>query len=58
MLKKYTMSQNGQKNSILFKIVLLLTDPSVAPKDNENLMFLIPLAPGLKGSTRMREKVF
>ena len=35
-----------------------LTDPSVAPKGKENLMFLIPLAPGLTDSNEMREKYF
>jgi len=35
-----------------------ITDPSVAPNGKENLVFLIPLAPGLKDSEEMREKYF
>lgn len=34
------------------------TDPSVAPEGKENLFFLMPIAPGLKDSTEMREKYF
>jgi phytoene desaturase len=35
-----------------------ITDPSVAPEGKENLMFLIPLAPGLEDTEDMREKYF
>jgi phytoene desaturase len=35
-----------------------LTDRNVAPDGMENLVFLIPLAPGLKDSNEMREKYF
>ena len=35
-----------------------ITDETVAPKDKENLMFLIPLAPGLNDTNEMREKYF
>jgi phytoene desaturase len=34
------------------------TDPSVAPENCENLVFLIPLAPGLQDSETEREKYF
>jgi phytoene desaturase len=34
------------------------TDPSVAPENCENLVFLIPLAPGLEDSEIEREKYF
>ncbi|MCC6818724.1 MAG: phytoene desaturase [Bacteroidia bacterium] len=34
------------------------TDPSVAPEGQENLVLLIPLAPGLKDSEEEREKYF
>jgi phytoene desaturase len=34
------------------------TDPSVAPEGSENLVFLIPLAPGLTDSDEEREKYF
>lgn len=35
-----------------------ITDSSVAPEGKENLMFLIPLAPGLEDTEDMREKYF
>lgn len=34
------------------------TDPEAAPAGHENLVFLIPLAPGLQDSEDMREKYF
>ena len=35
-----------------------ISDDNVAPKGMENLVFLIPLAPGLEDSDEMREKYF
>jgi phytoene desaturase len=35
-----------------------VTDQTIAPKGMENLMLLIPLAPGLKDTEEMREKYF
>ena len=46
------------KNPLFYLSCPSITDSSVAPKDNENLMFLIPLAPGLEDSEEMREKYF
>jgi phytoene desaturase len=34
------------------------TDPSVAPSGSENLFFLIPVAPGLRGDDSLRESYF
>lgn len=34
------------------------TDPEVAPKGNENLFFLMPIAPGLQDTNEIREKYF
>lgn len=34
------------------------SDESVAPKDHENLVFLIPVAPGLDDNTDIRERYF
>ena len=34
------------------------TDPSVAPKEFENLLILIPVAPGLEDTEEIREKYF
>ena len=46
------------ENPLFYLSCPSITDSSVAPKDNENLMFLIPLAPGLEDSEEMREKYF
>jgi phytoene desaturase len=35
-----------------------ITDPTVAPAGKENVVFLIPLAPGLEDSNKMREHYF
>ena len=46
------------ENPLFYLSCPSITDSTVAPEDNENLMFLIPLAPGLKDSEEMREKYF
>ena len=46
------------KNPLFYISCPSITDPSLAPEGNENLMFLIPLAPGLKDTNEMREKYF
>jgi phytoene desaturase len=46
------------ENPLFYLSCPSITDSSVAPKDNENLMFLIPLAPGLDDSEEIREKYF
>ena len=46
------------ENPLFYLSCPSITDSSVAPKDSENLMFLIPLAPGLDDSEEMREKYF
>lgn len=34
------------------------TDPTVAPEGSENLVFLIPVAPGIEDTEEIREKYF
>jgi phytoene desaturase len=46
------------KNPLFYLSCPSINDPSLAPKGNENLMFLIPLAPGLEDTNEMREKYF
>ena len=46
------------KNPLFYLSCPSITDPSLAPEGNENLMFLIPLAPGLEDTNEMREKYF
>ena len=46
------------ENPLFYLSCPSITDSSVAPKNNENLMFLIPLAPGLEDSEEVREKYF
>ena len=46
------------KNPLFYLSCPSITDPSLAPKGKENLMFLIPLAPGLEDNNEMREKYF
>ena len=46
------------ENPLFYLSCPSITDSTVAPEDNENLMFLIPLAPGLEDSEEMREKYF
>jgi len=46
------------KNPLFYLSCPSITDPSLAPKGNENLMFLIPLAPGLEDTNEIREKYF
>jgi phytoene desaturase len=46
------------ENPLFYLSCPSITDSSVAPKDSENLMFLIPLAPGLDDSEEIREKYF
>jgi phytoene desaturase len=46
------------KKPLFYMSCASLTDRNVAPDGMENLVFLIPLAPGLKDSNEMREKYF
>jgi phytoene desaturase len=46
------------KNPLFYLSCPSITDPSLAPEGNENLMFLIPLAPALEDTNEMREKYF
>jgi len=46
------------KNPLFYLSCPSITDSSLAPEGNENLMFLIPLAPGLEDTNEMREKYF
>tara|TARA_B100000768_G_scaffold148685_1_gene142717 strand:+ start:4270 stop:5745 length:1476 start_codon:yes stop_codon:yes gene_type:complete len=46
------------KNPLFYISCPSITDSSLAPEGNENLMFLIPLAPGLKDTNEMRAKYF
>ena len=46
------------KNPLFYLSCPSITDSSLAPMGNENLMFLIPLAPGLEDTNEMREKYF
>ena len=46
------------KNPLFYLSCPSITDPSLAPEGNENLMFLIPIAPGLEDTNEMREKYF
>lgn len=43
---------------LFYTCIPSVSDPSIAPEGNENLFFLIPLAPGLKDSEQEREKYF
>ena len=43
---------------LFYMSVPSLTDPSVAPKDSENLFFLIPLAPDLPDDEATRDQYF
>jgi len=45
-------------NPLLYISCTSRTDPSVAPAGHENLMVLIPVAPGLEDSEEVREKYF
>ena len=49
---------NWPKKPLFYLSCPSITDETVAPKDKENLMFLIPLAPGLNDTNEMREKYF
>jgi phytoene desaturase len=46
------------KKPLFYMSCSSISDPKVAPKGMENLVFLIPLAPGLTDSDDMREKYF
>src|SRR5574343_49913 len=46
------------KRPLFYMSAASKTDPSVAPEGCENLVFLIPLAPGLEDSDAEREKYF
>ena len=46
------------KNPLFYLSCPSITDPSLSPEGNENLMFLIPIAPGLEDTNEMREKYF
>ena len=43
---------------LLYTSVTSLTDPTTAPKTGENLVILIPVAPGLEDNEALREKYF
>ena len=59
MQKKFMMIPIGLKNLyFIFSCPSITIDETVAPKGKENLMFLIPLAPGLNDTNEMREKYF
>ena len=51
-------SPQWPKNPLFYLSCPSITDSSLAPEGNENLMFLIPLAPGLEDTNEMREKYF
>lgn len=46
------------KKPLFYMSAASKSDPSVAPEGSENLVFLIPLAPGLEDSDKEREKYF
>ena len=46
------------KSPLFYMSCSSMTDPSVAPKGMENIVILIPLAPGLEDSDEMREHYF
>ncbi len=46
------------KKPLFYMSCSSISDDNVAPKGMENLVFLIPLAPGLEDSDEMREKYF
>jgi phytoene desaturase len=46
------------KKPLFYMSCSSISDDKVAPKGMENLVFLIPLAPGLEDSDEMREKYF
>lgn len=46
------------KKPLFYMSCSSISDETVAPKGMENLVFLIPLAPGLEDSDEMREKYF
>ena len=50
--------QQWPENPLLYISVTSRTDPSVAPKGMENLVVLIPVAPGLEDTEEVREKYF
>lgn len=43
---------------LFYTCIPSVTDASVAPVDHENLFFLVPLAPGLEDSEKLREEYF
>lgn len=49
---------NWPKNPLFYLSCPSITDATIAPEGKENLMFLIPLAPGLNDTNKMREKYF
>ena len=46
------------KSPLFYMSCASITDDTIAPKGMENLMILIPLAPGLDDSEKMREHYF
>jgi phytoene desaturase len=45
-------------NPLFYTSCASITDPDAAPKGSENLVFLIPVAPGLKDNQAIRDKYF
>ena len=50
--------QKWPTNPLLYTSVTSKTDPSVAPESMENLVVLIPVAPGLEDNEGIREKYY
>jgi phytoene desaturase len=50
--------QKWPSNPLLYTSVTSKTDPSVAPESMENLVVLIPVAPGLVDNEQIREKYY
>lgn len=50
--------QQWPSNPLLYTSVTSKTDPTVAPENMENLVVLIPVAPGLDDSEPVREKYY
>ncbi len=55
---KFIMIRNGQKSQVYTLAIHQKRMISVAPKGMENLMVLIPVAPGLKDTEETREHYY
>ena len=51
-------SPKWPSNPLFYMSCPSVTDSTIAPKNMENIMLLIPLAPGIEDSEQMREKYF